>query len=494
MSLKSNLNKIPHLNTLSRLARSKKINVWLVGGLLRDVYLKTGVSKLSEKKSKVLDFDFCVEKSAKTFAREFAKKISAKCITLDDAQGAWRVIVKKGKKLYTYDFALMRGKDLKEDLSLRDFTINTLALNLNDKDKKIIDYFGARKDLRKKIIRIPRERVLSDDPLRILRGFVFSLHYGFKIENETKKAMVKFKRTFDRISGERISEELFKVFLADNSYQAIKKMDELKIIDEIIPCITECRGVFQGAYHHLPVWAHSLETLKEFEGLLKRQLAKSKDIMGYLDEDIAQGRKRAQLLKLACLLHDIGKPQAKKRVKKKTIFHTHEKIGRDLIEKVALRLRLSYREKEILKRLTYWHLRPGYLADQITPSKRAVYRFFHDTGIDGACVIILSLSDWRATRGPLTNAKKRKRHEKIMLELIKKYFIDKKKKPLPRIIDGYDLMRKFNLESSPLIGKVLKKIKEEQSLGRIHNKTDAYNLAKVMINKNKKVKNKAKKK
>ena len=490
MSLKNNLNKIAHLNVLSCIARSKKVDVWLVGGLLRDTYLKVSASKLGEKKIKVLDFDFCVEKSAKSLARDFAKKISAKCITLDDAQGSWRVILKKGKRMYTYDFTLMRGETLKDDLSLRDFSINTLALNLNDKKRRIIDYFGARDDIKKKTIRIISERVLSDDPLRILRGFVFSLHYGFKIEAKTKKAMLKFKRSLNRISGERISEELFKIFLSDDSYQAIKKMDELKIIDEIIPCITECRGVFQGAYHHLDVWAHSLETLKEFETLFKKKLSKDKDIMAYLNEDIAQGRKRLQLLKLACILHDIGKPAAKKKIKKKTIFHAHEKIGRDLIERVALRLKLSFREKEILKRLIYWHLRPGYLADQITPSRRAVYRFFHDTDIDGASVIILSLSDWRATRGPLTNAKKRRRHEAIMLKLIREYFQQKKKKPLPKIIDGYDLMRKFGLSSSPLIGQILRKIKEEQALGKIHNKSGAYTLAKAMIAKNKKAKKK----
>ena len=84
-----------------------------------------------------------------------------------------------------------------------------------------------------------------------------------------------------------------------------------------------------------------------------------------------------------------------------------------MAEEVAQNLRLSLREREVLKKLIFWHLRPGYLADQITPSHRAIYRFFRDTKPEGVGVILLSLADWRATRGPLTNAKKRRRHEKI---------------------------------------------------------------------------------
>lgn len=492
MNLKNNLKKIPYLSFLSRIAQKKKINVWLVGGVLRDAYLTGEDVRFKEKREKTLDFDFCVEKNVKPLIKEFSKQISSKFIILDEKQQSYRTILKKGGKFYTYDFTLMRGKDLRSDLLLRDFSINTLALNLNKKEKTIIDLFDARKDFKKKIIRILKEQVLSDDPLRILRGFTFSLRYGFNIESKTQKAMAKFKRFLKDASGERLSEELFKVFLSDFSYKAIKQMDKLKILDEAIPYITECRGVFQGAYHHLGVWQHSLETLREFESLYKNKLMKNKDILAYLNDEIGQGRSRAQLLKLACLLHDIGKPLAKKKIDKKTIFHTHEKIGRDMVEKVSLRLRLSFREKEILKKLVYWHLRPGYLADQIKPSKRAIYRFFHDTGNDGVAVIILSLSDWRATRGPLTNAKKRRKHEIIMLNLIDNYFESKKQKPLPKIVNGYDIMRKLSLSPSPCIGKILKKVKEEQALGKISTKKDAYALARKMISKDRQKKAKKK--
>jgi poly(A) polymerase len=185
-----------------------------------------------------------------------------------------------------------------------------------------------------------------------------------------------------------------------------------------------------------------------------------------------------QIIKLACLLHDIGKPIAKNKKGNRTIFHTHERIGMDLAENISIKLKLSQKEKEVLKKLIFWHLRPGYLADQETPTKRAIYHFFRDTQEEGVAVILVSLSDWRATRGPLTNLKKRKKHERVMFKLINHYLEEKKKKPLPKIIDGYWLMKKFNLKPSVLIGEILRKVKEEQVLGKVKTKADAYRIAK----------------
>ncbi|MEI8349748.1 MAG: HD domain-containing protein [Candidatus Omnitrophota bacterium] len=467
--------KIPYFSLIAALARKQHNHVWLVGGFLRDIYLK--------RTKELCDFDFCVEKKARFFASAFAKKIHSKYIVLDERQGSFRVILKRNKKIYTYDFTRMRGKDIREDLSLRDFSINTLALPLDASQAPLIDYFQGRKDMRKKIIRTVQERVIVEDPLRILRGFSFMVNYGCRLEKNTQKAMVKHKHLLRNVSRERINEELFKIFASSSSYPAIKRMDEFKIIDEIIPQVSRCRGVLQGGYHHLDVWQHSLEALREFELLYRRRLVKHKELREYLQEELAQGRRRFQIIKLACLLHDIGKPLAKRKKGKRTIFHMHEKIGRDLMEHVAKGLRLSLREKDLLKKLTFWHLRPGYLADQVTPSQRAIYHFFRDTEEEGAAVIVLSLSDWRATRGPLTNAYKRKRHEKVMFGLMNGYFTNKKKKPLPRLVDGYDVMRKFNITPSPLVGKILKKIKEEQVLGKVKNKNQAYLVAKDLVKK-----------
>ena len=472
--LSDSLKKIPYLSVVSRIARQRDVGIWLVGGFLRDIYL--------DPKKEPVDFDFCVEKNTSSIAREFAGQTSSKFIILDKIQKSFRVVLKRKSKVYTYDFTSMRGKDLPEDLALRDFTVNTLALSLSKGKAKLIDYFCARKDITRRVIKVIKDEVIPHDPLRILRGFSLVANYNFRIEAKTLKLMVKHKSLIKGVSKERVNEELFKIFASPASYKAFKVMDKLKIIDEFIPEINEMRGVRQGGYHHLDVWNHSLEALRQFELLCNRTLRRNKDISFYLNEELAQGRRKGQIIKLACLLHDIGKPRALKKVEKKTIFHTHEKIGRDLAQDLADKLRLSLKEKDTLKKLIFWHLRPGYLADQINPSRRAIYRFFRDTNYEGVAVILLSLSDWRATRGPMTDAKKRKRHEKIMLGLIDKYFENKKRKPLPRIIDGHDIMEKFKIAAGPLVGKVLLKVKEEQTLGKISTKAEAYKYAQTIIN------------
>jgi len=469
------LKNIPYLSVISRIARGRNLGVWLVGGVLRDAYLKL--------KKELVDFDFCVEKETLTVVKEFAKSISSKFITLDKSQESFRVVLKKRGKIYTYDFTAMRGETIKEDLALRDFAINTLAISLSAKKSELIDYFQARKDIRAKVIKVVKDEVIAQDPLRILRGFSFVANYGFRINAKTLKLMVKHKSLIKKVSKERINEELFKILASNNSYEVIKVIDKLKIIDEFIPEIIKMRDVRQGGYHHLDVWKHSLEALRQFELFFSKRLIKNEEIAFYLNQELASQRRRIQIIKLACLLHDIGKPKAKKRLNKKTIFYAHEKIGRDLAGEIADNLRLSLREKSLLMKLIFWHLRPGYLADQINPSQRAIYRFFRDTQEQGPAVIILSLSDWRATRGPLTNAKKRRRHEEIMLDLVGKYFRDKKKKPLMRLIDGHSIMRKFKIPSGPLVGVVLQKIKEEQALGKISTKQEALKRAREIINK-----------
>ena len=476
MRLKDKIKTIPYLDKISSLAKKSGIKAWLVGGALRDMFIK--------RNEEITDFDFCVDHNTFSFALKFGKLVKSKMIVLDSEQKSYRVIIKRKDKFYTYDFTRMRGKDLESDLLSRDFTVNTLALSLNDMPNiKIIDLLGARRDLISKRIKVVNEPVLKDDPLRILRAFSLSCLYGFRIEKKTEMLLVKYKKLLSKVSKERINEEVFKILSAKHAYPAIKKMSELFIIDEVVPYITNQRGVHQGAYHHLDVWGHSLDALLRLEALTNRRLSRIKEIKDYLYKNVAGKHRLIDVIKLAIILHDAGKPFAKKIVNKKTIFHTHEKIGADLIDEVYKKLKLSVKEKEILKKLIFWHLRPGYLADQNYPSDRAVYRFFRDTANYGPAVVILSLADWRATRGPLTDAQKRKRHERIMLNLIGKYFEDKKKKPVPKLVDGFDIMKRFKLGPSPLVGKVLKKIQEEQALGEVKTKRDAYKLAQMIIKK-----------
>ncbi|MCM8792301.1 MAG: HD domain-containing protein, partial [Candidatus Omnitrophica bacterium] len=274
------------------------------------------------------------------------------------------------------------------------------------------------------------------------------------------------------VSGERIRDEIFKILDLESSYTYFKLMDDLKVLEVIFPSVKNMRNVYQGPYHHLDVFKHSLETLRQIE-ILFNEFRDNSELNLYLDEIISSEHRRRPLLKLACFFHDIGKPQAKRWEKGKVKFHGHERIGLKFVEEICKGLKLSNTEEDILKTIVLWHLRPGYLADLETLTARAKFRFFRDTGKEAVGVLLVSLADQRATRGPLTPKISRQHHERIAKFLIREYFKKQKEKPLRRLITGYDLIKKFKLEPSPLFGKILKEIEEQQAIGKIKTKKEA---------------------
>jgi len=466
------------LKAVHLFAKRQKVELYLVGGILRDILLKR------EKPS--LDFDFCIKRGAINFAGKLAKEIKAGFVILDREHGACRLVKRKGEKCVTFDFSDFRGKDLENDLLHRDFTINTLALGLNEVFSKkssgveLVDFHGAVKDLKAKVIRVANKDSLDEDPLRIMRAFSLSAIFGFRIEPKTLALIRKKAAKLSAVSSERVRDELFKVLDCGDSFAHIVQMDKLGVIKVIFPEFDPMRALKQGPYHHLDVWKHSLETLKQLEELLY-SLRSNSSMQAYLDECISADRRRRQLLKLAAFLHDTGKPEALRRREGKTIFHGHERIGSDIAEEIARRLKLSNDELQSLSRMVFWHLRPGYLADSEPPTERAVFRYFRDTGKDGLNILLLSMADQRSTCGPLTSQESREQHERVVLKLIKRYFKRQEEKELPHLINGNDLIKKFKLEPSPLIGKILAEVEELQAIGKIKNKTEALKAAARMV-------------
>jgi len=477
-SIKFSLKDKNILKPIHSFARTRKIKLYLVGGILRDLFLGR------EKENP--DFDFCLKRGAISFGKKLAKKIKAGFVVLDKEHGACRLVKKIGDKTYTFDFTDFRGKNLEEDLLHRDFTINAVALELekvfaqNDLNNFLIDPYEGRKDLKARIIRIVNKRAFSEDPLRILRVFSFACILDFNIGKETLRLVKLEKNKLAKVSNERIRDELFKIFDNSSAFDYLVMMDKLKILKIIFPEVEKMRGVGQGPYHHLDVWQHTQEAVRQLEGLIK-EIKNNREIQDYLNKFISSDRRRRALLKLGALLHDIGKPASLRHKNGKIIFHGHERIGLEISDTIAKRLKLSNDEINSLHKMVLWHLRPGYLADidELTP--RAKFRFFRDTNTEAISTLLLSIADQRATKGRLTTKESRVRHEKIVFSLIKEYFKKLKEKKLPRLINGNDLLKKFKLEPSPLIGKILSEIEELQAIGKIRTKLEALRVASRLI-------------
>ena len=184
---------------------------------------------------------------------------------------------------------------------------------------------------------------------------------------------------------------------------------------------------------------------------------------------------------MACLLHDIGKPETRRKEKGRVTFHTHEHKGWRITRQVAKHLKLSVKERFFLEDAVRMHLRPGYLSNFQRPSAKAIFRYYRDTKDEAVSLAILSLADQAATRGPLTTEEKHKHHAKICHMLIERYFRLKDQKPEQRLFTGHDLIKVFKLKPSKLFGKILTRIEESAALGKIKTKAEALALARRMI-------------
>ena len=463
---------LPHLKTIRDIAKRRRLEVYLVGGFLRDFMLG----------KPCFDFDFAVDKEAISLAKKFSDTIKGAFVLLDDEHGCARVVKKQKRQIYTFDFADYRANTIKKDLLHRDFTINTFCLNVNEmKNETTVedafqDFRKGLPDLRAKRIKMASDKAFKKDPLRLLRAFSLRAIFDFKIEQDTQKQIKEDRDLIADVSSERIREELFKILETERAASNLKAMDRFGLLSRIMPQISIMFDVKQGTYHHLDVWPHSLETVVQLEKLIM-EWRDDTDITEYLNETIAGQHTRSALMKLGALLHDIGKPETRRREKSRISFHGHERVGKGITRSIARDLKLSTKERLALEDMVLWHLRPGYLSNFKRPSERAIFRYLRDTKEEAVSIALLALADQRATRGPATTEQDITHHTKICQDVISRYFIKKKEKPFVRLINGDDLIENFNLHPSPLFKKILDAVEENQVTLRIRTKREALALA-----------------
>jgi len=466
------------LQPVRDLSVKRRLKVYLVGGTLRDIILK--------KDKPNPDFDFCLKSSAINFARQVAAEIKAGFVVLDQAHGCARVVKKAPGKVITLDFSDFRAKTLAEDLLSRDFTINSMAAGLDEIlkgtgfDEALIDLYNGRQDLSKGLIRLVHRKSFDDDPLRIMRAFSLSAIFGFKIDPETYRQISLKRNKLNTVSSERVRDELFKILSSPRGYDIVTQLDKYNILELIFPEIRKMKKNNKRSFSRLNVWGHTMLTFKNTE-LIINSFKRNSGPGEYLSQDISSGRSRAELLKLAALLHDVGKPQTFRIEKGKVQFHGHERLGAGLTGAIAVRLKLSNEELRILKRIVFLHLRPGYLVANSLLTAKAKFRFFRDSGDDAGAVLILALADERSTKNYVLLDKIRQKYEKLIPRLLREYFVKHKDVPAVRLADGNDVMRRFRLLPSPLIGKILRQLEELQAIGRIKTKKAALKAAEAII-------------
>ncbi len=461
--------------------RKQKAPCFLVGGLIRD--------RLLNRMPPYWDVDLAVERNAILLSRKLAESLQAAFVPLDEENGCARVVVSQNNTRIVLDLADFRASSLEGDLGKRDFTINAMAMPLSDwvngdfQSDRLIDPLRGRQALRQQQLSACFNETFKEDPIRILRAGRFAAQLDFVLDESLPALMAKEAAKLAGVSAERVRDELMIIFETNKAHDVIRLLDEIKALDAVFPELAAGRGLDQGDFHHLDVLSHQLEAVAQADRFLKDFAEFSKPLQpvlnDYCAESLVERRLRKSLIKLAALIHDVGKPSSRQVHPNGEIwFIGHEHTGLALAEQIVQRLRFSNRECDMVCKLVLHHLRPGFLSRETQLTRRAVYRFFKDLGDDGPACLLEWWADRLATRGAKSRVDQIDEHRRFLEEMLGCYFFKAEEVVAPpRLIDGNQLMAAFALKPGPRVGQLLDAIEEAQAEGRLKNAEEALALA-----------------
>lgn len=460
------------VRVVAELAAHRRGPVSLVGGAVRDGLLGRGLA--------VSDLDLAVPSGAVELGRDLADITGGTFVLLDEIRGTGRVVVEREGAGYRIDCTDYRRAGLVEDLRARDFTVDAMAVDLKvlcrDGMAQVVDPLGGINDLTARIIRACGSTVLSDDPVRALRGIRLACILEARVEDGTARLMAGVAASLPQVAAERIREELFLLFALAAGSKGLRLADRLGLLEVLFPEIGPMRTTIQTELHQCDAWEHSLRTVEGMEELLRGTAGLSPfdgSIRAHLGEEMEAGITRGTLLKFAALFHDVAKPQTKSMEGGRVRFIGHDKLGAAMVRTMARRLRLSGRSIGVLERCVLHHLRPMHLALAGEITLRARYRFYRDLGEEVIDVLMLSLADASGTCGwplPLVLAGEA---GALVRELLGGLVEDRRREATPPLVTGHDVMSAFGLAPGPAVGRLLALAREAQALGVVHTKEEA---------------------
>ena len=425
---------------------------YVVGGCVRDLLMAPSANLGQEPKDWDITTNARPENVLKIFAdSKYENDFGTVLVKVKNENGETKDVVEvttyrseQGYSDRRHPDEIKYQDDIEEDLERRDFTINAMALGkvksqkskvkattqnskvikIEDKEYELIDLFGGEKDLKLKVIRAvgePADR-FKEDALRMMRAVRFSAQLGFAIEPKTERAIVKMAGSIKFIAKERIQIELRKILESGNPYDGIMKLHELKLLQYIIPEL-EDGHIEQNRHHIYSVFKHSVLSLK---------FCPNSDWQ----------------VRLAALLHDIGKPKTKKIINGEGTFYNHEIVGAKMTKKIMERLKFSNEDTDRVVNLVRNHMF-YYNVGEVTES--SVRRLIRKVGKENLHDLIdLRVAD-RLGSGVPKAVPYKLRHLQYVMEKVQNDPVSVKMLK----INGTDLMKLLKIEPSPKIGAIL---------------------------------------
>ena len=436
----------------------------LVGGSVRDALMGKSF----------VDRDIAI-KNAETFARKLSEQLSATFIELDPENKIYRLVLED--KINYLDISEIQGVNIEEDLSRRDFALNAIAINLANGE--IIDPYNGQADIKNKVIRHIKESNFTDDPLRILRAFRFASTTEFELAESTKACIEKYKHLLFTPAKERINYELMKLFGGKYTGKTLLLMDEFGILEDIFPYVKEMKKVPPNTHHHLDLFHHVVETVRNIEELYNNASEAEKT---HLDAVDFGGFPRINHLKLAGFLHDIGKfstwtieESGRHR------FIKHDDVGAKMCVPFLREMKFSKKQIEYISTMIKAHIYPSNVIDAPDLSDKVMMRYLRKMGTNVIDNIILAKADRLSARGEaITEEIVQKNLEG--LDKLLDFYLEKREtmKPLPKLLDGIEIMQIKGIKQSPELGKIINALKEAQLNGDVNTKEEAIEFVKTI--------------
>ena len=336
--------------------------------------------------------------------------------------------------------------EIEEDLSRRDFTVNAMALEVPD--ARMVDPFGGTADLARRVLRTPMDPhvAFSDDPLRMLRLFRFQATLGFDVDPEAFTAVTEMSDRLSIVSSERIRDEFSKLLVADDPGPALEGLVESGLIDQFLPEMTELAMQQDPVHRHKDVLAHTIAVTRKASPRLR--------------------------LRLAALLHDIGKPETREFTPGGVTFHHHEVVGARMARERMRALRYPKDLTRDVKQLVFLHLRPHTLKLGWTDS--AVRRYVRDAGH-----LLEDLNELVRCDVTTGNPRRARAIQRRIDELEERIQVLKEQEEIEKLrapIDGNDVIGYLGIEPGPMVGEVMDLLLERRIEDGAYSRREAFEM------------------